>query len=121
VGERAHWARVTPAWRRTADALPTWIMAPPSWSHYYDQIAFGVACARLGLDIERLPTRLNLPFHEDPPGRLEIQPALLHHHQSLDTGLLLCRPRHALCTVVLTAVTRVNRVLDRFDWSAFGL
>jgi hypothetical protein len=121
VGDRAHWARIAPVWRWAADALPTWITAPPSWNHYFDQIAFGVACARVGLDVELLPPRLNFPFHQDPPGPLEIQPILLHHHQSLESEQLHCRPGHALCPGVLSAVRRVNRVLDQLDWGAFGL
>jgi hypothetical protein len=121
VGDRAHWARIAPEWRRAADALPSWTLVPPGWSHYYDQIAFGVACARLGLDVDLLPPRLNFPFHEKPPRPLDIQPVLLHHHQSLDSGRLRCRPEHATCPGVLTAARRVNRVLDRLDWKAFGL
>jgi hypothetical protein len=121
VGDSGHWARIAPEWRRAADALPTWMAAPPSWTRYYDQIAFGVACARLGLDVELLPPRLNFPFQENPPAPLEIQPVLLHHHQSLESGRLHCRPGHAACPGVLTAVRRVNRVLDRLDWKAFGL
>jgi hypothetical protein len=121
VGDSGHWARIAPEWRRAADALPTWMAAPPSWTRYYDQIAFGVACARLGLDVELLPPRLNFPFQENPPAPLEIQPVLLHHHQSLESGRLHCRPGHAACPGVMTAVRRVNRVLDRLDWKAFGL
>ena len=121
IGDRAHWARIAPEWERAADALPTWITTPPSWRHAYDQIAFGVACARLGLDVELLPPRLNFPFHEDPPAPLEVRPVILHHHQALETSRLRCKPGHAACPGVLAAVERVNRVLDRLDWKAFGL
>jgi hypothetical protein len=121
VGDRAHWARIAPEWRWAADALPTWTMVPPSWSHFYDQIAFGVACARLGIDVELLEPRLNFPFHVNPPRPLDIQPVLLHHHQSLESGRLHCRPGHATCPGVVTAASRVNRVFDRLDWKAFGL
>jgi hypothetical protein len=84
VGDRAHWARIAPAWRWAADAFPTSI-TPPSWDHNFDQIALGVACARLGIDVELLPPRLNFPFHQNPLGPREIQPVLPHHYQTLES------------------------------------
>ena len=121
IGDSAHWARIGPEWRRAADALPTLMSTAPFWSRYYDQIAFGVACACLRIDVELLPASLNFPFHENPPVALTIEPVVLHHHQALERGQLRCRPGHAMCPGVLTAVARVNEVLEKIEWTAFGL
>jgi hypothetical protein len=121
VGDRDTWSRIGPAWRRAAEELPGLVDVPPSWEHHFDQMALGVACARLGIDVELLPSRLNFPFHLDPVAPVERAPVLLHHHQALPTGRLECSPGHAASPAVLAAADRVNRVLERVDWEAFGV
>lgn len=120
VGGRGYWARIAPEWRRAADALPTWTMVPQLEPRLRPD---RVRCRLRPARPRRRPASAtpDLPFHVSPPRPLDIQPVLLHHHQSLESGRLHCRPEHTTCPGVLTAARRVNRVPDRLDWKAFGL
>jgi hypothetical protein len=121
VGDSAHWAVIGPEWQSSAAALPGWITTEPRLTYHYDQIAFGVACAWRRVDVELLPKRLNFPFHEDPPAPIATEPVILHHHQSLENGRLICQPGHEMCPGVLIAVAQVNAILDEVAWNMFGL
>ncbi|WP_346419528.1 hypothetical protein [Mycolicibacterium cosmeticum] len=121
IGDRGCWACIGTEWQRAVDALPAWVSVPASWTRHYDQIAFGVACATLKLDVRLLGSELNFPFHLEPHGPNDLSPVILHHHQSLDSKRLRCRPGYETFSGVMSAVARVNAVLADVDWAGCGL
>lgn len=112
------------AWRgfaRTLLAHPDYVRP---WRYHTDQIAFGLACARLGVSVNLLADRLNYPLHLLPPdGRPVTAPVVVHHHQGLRRGRLRYGAYRdpAGHEAVRERIDRVNSVLGTVAWSRFGL
>jgi FkbM family methyltransferase len=106
------------------DAWPRWArwlieragLLPGPMRVHVDQIAFGLAAAELGLDIDPLPIEDNCPTHL--PGDLvaDVAPRVLHYHGRVDaSGFLL--PTSA--AGVDRAIATVNDVIRRRRRAAF--
>jgi hypothetical protein len=121
VGDREHWARMAPVWSRTAAELLPQLPDKRGYRYHVDQIAFGVTCARLGVDVELLPDELNFPLHLPPPDELSTEPLVIHHHQDLTDGTLACGTGYEGFPGVVAAIDRVNGVLAGVEWTAFGI
>jgi len=110
-------------WRasiRTLLANPGYVRP---WRYHTDQIAFGLACARLGLSVDLVDDRLNYPLHLRPVGHLSELPVVLHHHQKLAGGILRYGT-HGDAEAhgpARQAIEQVNSVLRTVVWSRFGL
>jgi hypothetical protein len=120
VGDREHWARMAPVWTRTVAELLPQLPTEGRYRYHADQIAFGVTCARLGVDVALLPEELNFPLHLPPPHGLPIEPIVIHHHQDLRHGALARRLVYdERFPGVVAAIDRVNAALAEVDWTAF--
>lgn len=112
------------AWRAFTGTL----LANPGyvrpWRYHIDEIAFGLACARLGLSVDLVDDRLNYPLQLRPPtGTVSELAVVLHHHQGLAGGILRYGAHGDAVAhgPVRQTIDQVNSVLRTVAWSRFGL
>jgi len=112
------------AWRGFARTLLTHPDYVRPWRYHTDQIAFGLACARLGVTVNLLADGLNYPLHIRPTdGGPVTPPVVVHHHQGLPRGRLRYGAHRDAAghEAVRERIDRVNSVLRTVAWSRFGL
>jgi hypothetical protein len=121
IGESVR-AELFTAWREYAHYLVAHVEHLGPWRIHADQIAFGLACARVQFPVRLLDERLNYPMHLPAPSAvLADPPVVLHHHQSLGSGRLEYGPYHGASAhaAVRASVDRVNAVLAEVRWEEF--
>lgn len=112
------------AWRAFTGTLLTNPGYVRPWRYHIDQIAFGLACAWLGLTVDLVDDRMNYPLHLRPPaGSVSELPVVLHHHQGLGGGILRYGAHSDAVAhrPVRQTIDQVNSVLRTVAWSRFGL